>query len=45
MAFLQIQGISKQYGGLWALANVTFDVAQGEIVSVIGPRRWQDHPV
>ncbi len=37
MAFLQIQGISKQYGGLWALANVTFDVAQGEIVSVIGP--------
>ena len=37
MAFLQIQGVSKQYGGLWALANVTFDVAQGEIVSVIGP--------
>src|ERR1035437_8517875 len=37
MAFLQIQGVSKQYGGLWALTNVTFDVAQGEIVSVIGP--------
>jgi ABC-type branched-subunit amino acid transport system ATPase component len=37
MAFLQIQGVSKQYGGLGALTNVTFDVAEGEIVSVIGP--------
>ena len=37
MAFLQIQGVSKQYGGLRALTNVAFDVAQGEIVSVIGP--------
>jgi ABC-type branched-subunit amino acid transport system ATPase component len=37
VAFLQIQGVSKQYGGLGALTNVTFDVAEGEIVSVIGP--------
>ena len=37
MAFLQIQGVSKQYGGVGALTNVTFDVAEGEIVSVIGP--------
>ena len=37
MAFLQIQGLSKRYGGLTALANVTFEVSQGEIVSVIGP--------
>ncbi|MDR3372238.1 MAG: ABC transporter ATP-binding protein [Ancalomicrobiaceae bacterium] len=37
MAFLQIQNVSKRYGGLGALTNVSFDVAQGEIVSVIGP--------
>ena len=34
---LQVQGISKRFGGLLAVSDVSFDVEQGEIVSVIGP--------
>jgi ABC-type branched-subunit amino acid transport system ATPase component len=37
MALLDIRGISKHYGGLAALSDVSFAVAAGEIVSVIGP--------
>lgn len=34
---LQIKNITKRYGGLTAVNDVTFDVKQGEILSVIGP--------
>lgn len=34
---LSVQGISKSYGGLQALADVGFDVARGEIFGIIGP--------
>jgi branched-chain amino acid transport system ATP-binding protein len=34
---LRVSGLSKRFGGLVAVNNVTFDVSQGEIVSVIGP--------
>lgn len=34
---LTISGITKQYGGLIAVNDVSFDVAEGEILSVIGP--------
>ena len=34
---LEVRGISKTYGGLKAVQDVSFDVAQGEIVGVIGP--------
>jgi branched-chain amino acid transport system ATP-binding protein len=34
---LSVQGISKSYGGLKALADVGFDVARGEIFGIIGP--------
>ena len=34
---LQISGITKQYGGLIAVNDVSFDVQEGEILSVIGP--------
>lgn len=34
---LQIQGITKSYGGLVANKDISFDVAEGEILSVIGP--------
>ncbi len=34
---LQVKGLTKQYGGLTAVNDVSFDVAQGEILSVIGP--------
>jgi branched-chain amino acid transport system ATP-binding protein len=34
---LQIKGLTKQYGGLTANNNISFDVNEGEILSVIGP--------
>jgi branched-chain amino acid transport system ATP-binding protein len=34
---LDIEGVSKQFGGLAALSNVTAQVARGEIVGLIGP--------
>jgi len=37
MPFLQVEGLSKSFGGLKAVNKVTFDVAEGEIVGLIGP--------
>ncbi len=37
MTLLEIRAIEKDFGGLIALHNVSFDVNAGEIVSVIGP--------
>lgn len=34
---LQVKGITKRYGGLIANNNISFDVNEGEILSVIGP--------
>ena len=34
---LQIKGVTKRYGGLTANNDISFDVAEGEILSVIGP--------
>ncbi len=34
---LEIRGISKTYGGLKAVQDVSFDVSEGEILGVIGP--------
>lgn len=34
---LQVQNVSKRFGGLLANANVTFDVPRGQILGVIGP--------
>ena len=34
---LEIRALSKRFGGLSALTDVTFDVGAGEIVSLIGP--------
>ncbi len=37
MAFLEIQGITKRFGGLVANHNISFAVRPGEIVGLIGP--------
>jgi len=37
MSLLQIRNVSKLFGGLAALTNVSYDVKQGEILGLIGP--------
>lgn len=37
MALLEVKNLTKVFGGLDAVKNVTFDVERGEIVSLIGP--------
>ena len=34
---LQVEDLSKRFGGVVANQNITFSVAEGEIVSIIGP--------
>jgi branched-chain amino acid transport system ATP-binding protein len=34
---LQLQNVSKRFGGLQALAHATFDLPEGEILGLIGP--------
>jgi branched-chain amino acid transport system ATP-binding protein len=34
---LQVESVSKQFGGLQALTDVTFDLPQGQILGLIGP--------
>jgi len=37
MSLLEVQDISKQFGGLTALSRVSFGLRQGEILGLIGP--------
>ncbi len=34
---LRVQGVSKRFGGLQALSNVSFDLPAGQILGIIGP--------
>lgn len=37
MAFLKINGVTKTFGGIYALRGVNLSISEGEIVSLIGP--------
>lgn len=37
MSVLQVTGLSKSFGGLQAVANVSFEVGEGEMLAMIGP--------
>lgn len=37
MSLLEVRGLSKRFGGLYAVHGLDLDVNEGEIVSVIGP--------
>lgn len=37
MTYLKVDGITKRFGGIVAVDNVSFEVNEGEIVSIIGP--------
>jgi branched-chain amino acid transport system ATP-binding protein len=37
MKFLEIKGITKRFGGLIAVDEVSFDLAEGEILGLVGP--------
>jgi branched-chain amino acid transport system ATP-binding protein len=37
MAFLQVEGLSKSFGGLRAIHDLDLSVEEGEIVGIIGP--------
>ncbi len=37
MALLEVKGVTKRYGGVVAVSDVSLHVEQGEIVAVIGP--------
>src|SRR5690625_7998183 len=34
---LKINNVSKQFGGIKALTDVSFDISEGEILGIIGP--------
>ncbi|TRZ95669.1 MAG: ABC transporter ATP-binding protein [Dehalococcoidia bacterium] len=36
-AFFEVQGLTKRFGGLVAVDNVSFRIDQGEVVALIGP--------
>jgi branched-chain amino acid transport system ATP-binding protein len=37
MALLEVEGVTRQFGGLPAVDNLSFDVCEGEILGIIGP--------
>ncbi len=36
-SLLEVSGVSKRFGGLLAVSDVSFSLAEGEILGLIGP--------
>ena len=46
MSLLRVQDLTKRFGGLVAVNDVSFDVEEGEILGRDRPERGrQDHPL
>ena len=37
MVLLEVQGLTKSFGGLTAVNDLTFELKKGEILGIIGP--------
>ena len=37
MSLMEVRNLTKRFGGLTAVNNVSFDIEKGKIVSLIGP--------
>jgi branched-chain amino acid transport system ATP-binding protein len=37
MAFFKVENLTKQFGGLTAVDDISFEVSQGEVYTIIGP--------
>jgi ABC-type sugar transport systems, ATPase components len=37
MALLEVSGLSKRFGQIWAVRDLSFEVERGEIVVLLGP--------
>ncbi len=35
--FFEVSGLTKRFGGLTAVADMSFSIARGEIVGIFGP--------
>jgi ABC-type branched-subunit amino acid transport system ATPase component len=40
---LELQGLTRRYGDLVALDNLSFTVAEGQLFGFVGPNGRQDH--
>ena len=45
MSLLRVQGIGKSFRGLKAVDDASFDVAQGAVVAMIGPKSVPSPPM
>ena len=37
MSILEVTGLTKRFGGLTAVSDVTFDIEEGQVYGVVGP--------
>lgn len=44
MNLLEMQHVKKDFGENEVLKDISLSVAEGEVVSIIGPSGWKIHP-
>ena len=38
---LKVRGLKKRFGDLQVLKGIDLDVHEGDVISILGPSRWQ----